>query len=91
MLCMLCMLFSEETSLSKILRRLCWGATYASRPIIATQLERGLASSCQNEAFFLYCRALEGVREKPVAVTIVSGVEKKRAYRANDKALTFCY
>jgi hypothetical protein len=57
----------------KILHRLCWGATYVSRPTIATQYGKGIRLVLSKWGFFLFeftyvltiAEQLEGVSKKP--------------------------
>jgi hypothetical protein len=57
----------------KILHRLCWGATYVSRPTIATQYGKGICSVLSKWSIFLFkftcvltiAEQLEGVSKKP--------------------------
>ena len=57
----------------KILHRLCWGATYVSRPTIATQYRKGICSVLSKWGIFLFkftcvltiAEHEEGVSKKP--------------------------
>lgn len=57
----------------KKLRRLCWGATYATRPTIATQYGKGICSVLSKWSIFLFmftcvltiAELFEGVCKKP--------------------------
>jgi hypothetical protein len=63
----------------KILHRLCWGATYVSRPTIATQYRKGICSVLSKWSIFLFsftcvltiAEQAEGVSKKPNVAHVV--------------------